>query len=136
MVLKIVSLIAVLAALLYRFGRLYLSKWRIKNAADWPEAEAIIQSAELELVERVGHFRERLPFFTFSYLCDSQYYSGRFGLRVPEDQASAVMRERVNTKITVRYDPNRPSVFCLPEELSVNGFRVNTVPEIDLASQH
>jgi hypothetical protein len=90
----------------------------------------------MELVERVGHLRERLPFFAFSYVVDSEYYSGRFGLRVAEDRANTLMRELVGTKITVRYDPKRPSVFSLPDELSVDGFRVSTVPEVDLASQH
>ena len=136
MVIKIVSLVVVVAALLYRFGRLYMFKWRIKDAAGWPETDATIQSAEMESVERVGHLREELPFFTFSYVIDNEYYSGRFGLRVPEDRASTLMREKVNTKITVRYDPKRPSVFSLPDEMSVDGFRVNTVPEIDLVSQH
>jgi hypothetical protein len=136
MVIKVVSLVVVLAALLYRFGRLYLFKWRMKDAADWPEIEAIIESAEMEFVERVGHLREKLPFFAFSYVVDSEHHSGRFGLRVPEDCASTVMKEWVAAKITLRYDPKRPSVFSLPDELSVDGFRVSTVPEIHLASQH
>ena len=136
MVIKIVSLIIVVAALFYRFGHLYMFKWRMKDAVDWPETEALIQSAEMELVERVGHLRERLPFFAFSYAVDNEYYSGRFGLRVAEDRANTVMREWINTKITVRYDPKHPSVFSLPDELSVDGFRVNTVPEIDLVSEH
>ena len=90
----------------------------------------------MEMVERIGHLREELPFFTFSYVVENEYYSGRFGLRVPEDRASTLIREWINTKITVRYDPKRPSVFSLSDEMSVDGFRVNTVPEVDLASQH
>lgn len=136
MVIKALSIILVAAALLYRFGRLYMFKRRLKDAADWPETEATIQSAEMDIVERVGHLPERLPFFAFTYVVDSEYYSGRFGLRVAEDRASAVMKEWVGTRITVRYDPKRPSVFSPPDELSVDGFRVDTVPEIDLASQH
>src|ERR1035437_5562425 len=132
MLIKILSVIAVAAALLYRFGRPYIIKRRLNDAADWPETEATIQSAEMELVERVGHLREKLPFFAFSYVVDNEYYPGRFGLRIAEDRASTLMREWVDTKITVRYDPKRPSVFSLPDELSVDGFRVSTVPEIDL----
>jgi hypothetical protein len=124
------------AALLYRFGRPYMIKRRLKGADDWPETEATIQSAEMEIVERVGHLREKLPFFAFSYVVDNEYSSGRFGLRVAEDRASTLMKEWGDTKITVRYDPKRPSVFSLPDELSVDGFRVSTVPEIDLASKH
>jgi hypothetical protein len=137
MLIDILSVIAVVAALFYRFGRPYIIKRRLKDAADWPETEAIIQSAKMELVERIGHFlRENLPFFSFSFVVNGEHYSGRFGLCVAEDRASDVIKEWVNTKITVRYDPKRPSVFCLPEELPVDGFRVSTVPEIDLASQH
>lgn len=87
-------------------------------------------------MERVGHLSEELPFFAFSYMIENEHYSGRFGLRVPEDRATTLMREWVSTKITVRYDPKRPSVFSLPDEVSVDGFRVSTVREIDLASQH
>ena len=136
MILRILSLLAVAAALAYRFGRPYIAKRRTKDAADWPDTEATIQSAKIELIERVGHVRELLPFFDFSYAVGNEYYSGRFGLRVEEDRANAVMREWVNTKITVRYDPNRPSIFSLPDEMSVDGFRVSTLREFDLASQH
>jgi hypothetical protein len=136
MTIQIVGLIFVAAALLYRFGRPYLAKRRTRDAADWPQAEAIIQSAEMQWVERVGHLRERLPFFAFSYVVDNEYYSGRFGLRVAEDRATSLIRERVDTKIIVRYDPKRPSIFSLPVELSVDGFPVNTVPETDLVFEH
>jgi hypothetical protein len=136
MILKIAALIVVVAALLYRFGRLYLYKRRIKNAADWPDTDAIIQSAKMEPVERIGQFREILPFFAFSYVINGEYFTGRFGLRVPEDRANTVMKEWINNKINVQYDPKRPSVFCLPEVLSVDGLRVDTVPEVDLASKH
>jgi hypothetical protein len=60
---NILSVIAVAAALAYRFGRPYMIKRRMKDAAGWPENEATIQSAEMELVKRVGHLREKLPFF-------------------------------------------------------------------------
>ena len=136
MEMKALSLIAVAAAFLYSFGRLYMAKRRIRDAADWPEAEATIQSAEMEIVARLGHQREELPFFSFSYVVDNEYYSGRFGLRVAEDQSDVLLRELIDTKVTVHYDPKRPSVFSLPDELAVEGFRVSTVPEIDLASEH
>jgi hypothetical protein len=136
MLIQVLSVIVVAAALLYRFGSLYMFKRRIEDAVDWPETEATIQSANMDIVERVGHLRENLPFFALSYVVDGEYYSGRFGLRVSEDRASTLMREWVGTKVTVRYDPKRPSVFSLPDELSVDGYRVSTVPEVDLASQH
>jgi hypothetical protein len=90
----------------------------------------------MELVERIGHIREEVPFFSFSYVVESEYYSGRFGLRVPEDRATTLMRDWIDTKIALQYDPMRPSVYRLPDELQVDGFRRGTVPESDLASRH
>jgi hypothetical protein len=136
MLINILAIIAVAAALAYRFGPSYMLKRRMKDAADWPDTEATIQSAGMELVERVGHIREEVPFFSFSYVVESEYYSGRFGLRVPEDRATTLMRDWINAKIALQYDPRRPSVYRLPDELPVDGFRRGTVPESDLASQH
>jgi len=136
MLLKTLSVVIVAAALLYRFGRLYIFKQKTADTSDWPKTEATIQSAAMELVERVGHLREELPFFTFSYVVDQEYYSGRFGLRVAEDRARVLMRDWINTKITVQYDSKKPSVFSLPDEVSVDGYRVSTVPEVELVSQH
>lgn len=136
MLISILCLIPLIVALAYRFGRPYLIKQRTKNVGEWPETQATIQSAKMELVERVGHLREELPFFTFSYIVDSEYYSGRFGLRVPEERANSLIRDWIDTRVGVRYDPNRPSIYCLPDELSVDGFRVSTVRECELASEH
>jgi hypothetical protein len=136
MLINILAIIVVAAALVYRFGPSYMLKRRTKDAADWPETEATIQSAGMELVERVGHIREEVPFFAFSYVVESEYYSGRFGLRVPEDRVTTLMREWINAKIALQYDPNQPSVYRLPDELPVDEFRRRTVPETDLASQH
>ena len=136
MLITVLPVIPLAAALLYRFGRPYLVKRRTKDSADWSETEATIQSGEIELAERVGHIGQRLPFFAFSYVVDNEYYSGRFGLRVAEDQAKALVREWINTKITIQYDPQHPSIFSVPDELPVDGFRVSTVPETELVSQH
>jgi hypothetical protein len=136
MLITMLAIIVVAGALLYRFGLAYMLKRRTKDAASWPETQATIQSAEMELVERVGQMREEVPFFAFSYLVESEYYSGRFGLRVPEHRAITLMRELINAKITLRYDPSRPSVYRLPDELPVDGFKRDTIPETDLASRH
>ena len=129
-------MIVVVAALMYRFVRPAIIKGRTIGAADWPESEATIQSGDMELVERVGHIRENLPFFAFSYVVDNEYYSGRFGLRVAEDRANSLIREWIDAKISVRYCPGRPSIFSLHDELSVDGLQVSTVPETDLVSEH
>jgi len=136
MLINILAIIAVASALVYRFGPAYMLKRRTKGAADWPETEATIQSAGMASVERVGNIREEVPFFTFSYVVESEYYSGRFGLRVPEDRSTTLMRDWINAKIALQYDPNQPSIYRLPDELPVDGFRRGTVPETDLVSQH
>jgi hypothetical protein len=136
MLITILSVIAVAAALTYRFGPPYIAKRRTRDSANWPETEATIQSAKMELVERVGHPRREVPFFAFTYVVNNDYQSGRFGLRVAEGRANALMRESLGTKLTIRYDPERPSVFSLPDELSIDGFRGSTVQEFELVSQH
>jgi hypothetical protein len=135
-IIQILSLAAVVAALLYRFGPPYIAKRRTRDAADWPETQATIQSAKIELVERVGHLRTSVPFFDFSYVVGNDYYSGRFGVRVDETRANALTREWIDTKLAARYDPKRPASFSLPDEVSIDGFRVATVREFELVSQH
>ena len=132
--LAVVAVVA--AASLYRFGRPYVMAQRAKSAADWPEAEATIHGGTMELIERVSHFRERVPIFQFSYVVDREYYSGRFGLRVDEERGNTLVRELIGTKVKVRYDPERPATFFVPEELPVHGFRISTVAETELSSQH
>jgi hypothetical protein len=110
---NILAIVVLGAALLYRFGKPYVAKRRTRNVAEWPVTEATIQSGKMELVERVGHLRERVPSFGFSYSVQSEYYSGRFGLRVEEDRGMTLVREWVGSKINVRFDPERPDIFCL-----------------------
>jgi hypothetical protein len=38
--------------------------------------------------------------------------------------------------VNVSYDPERPDIFCVPDELSVDGFRIKTVTETELVSEH
>lgn len=128
------ALVYIIAAIVVvvAFGRVYVAyvkKTRLKGAVDWPETEGTIRSATVRLVGRAGYRTEKLPFFAFSYEVDSEYYSGRFGLRVDEERANQLTRDLVDTKITVRYDPKRPETYCLPEELPVEGYRVGVVPD-------
>jgi hypothetical protein len=136
MLINVLAVLAVVAALAYRFGRPYMAERRTRNSPEWPEAVATIQSAKMELVERAGHLRKSVPFFEFSYVVENDYYSGRFGVRVDEARANALIREWLDTKFTVQYDPKRPSRFSVPDEMSIDGFRVATVREFELVSQH
>lgn len=118
----IIVLIAILVGLIGRF--IY---WRrMRGSIDWPETQATLQSGEEGFVKQ-GYTSERLPFFDFSYVVNGEYYSGRFGLRVTEDRTDELLRDLTDTKITIGYDPRHPSVFRLPDELSVEGFRVEVL---------
>lgn len=133
---NILAIIVVGAALLYRFGKPYIAKRQTRNAAEWPVTEATIQSGKMELVESIGHLRQRVPFFDFSYLVEGEYSSGRFGLRVEENRGTTLIRKWVGARIEIRYDPKHPDVFSVPDELSIDGFRISTVNETELVSEH
>jgi hypothetical protein len=53
-----------------------------------------------------------------------------------EDRTNTLIGEWVDTKIAIRNDPQLPSIFSLPDEMSVDGFQISAVREIDLVSQH
>ncbi len=99
-----------------------------KNAAaqNWPVAEATIQTAAIEPVS-MGRGYSDLPCFAFSYLVDGEYYSGRFALKAKGDRSDELLRELIESKLTIRYDPNRPSSFFIPDE-TVGGCEVYLLP--------
>jgi hypothetical protein len=88
------------------------SKMRAEESKSWPATVGTIQSGEMEIVGEV-----ELPCFSFSYLVDGEYYSGRFALWASGERAGALIHELTDTKITIKYDPRRPSSFYLAERL-------------------
>jgi hypothetical protein len=64
-----------------------------------------------------------LPVFAFSYVVDGEYYSGRFGLFARGDHADSLIREMVNRKLPVNYDPARPERWYIPNDM-IEGCKV------------
>ena len=89
--------------------------------------EATIQSAGMEIV---GGGREKvwLPCFAFSYVVDGEYYSGRFSLWGCDDRSATLIRELVDKKLKVHYDPKKPSDFLIAED-TIEGCIVNRIPD-------
>ncbi|MGP8269381.1 MAG: DUF3592 domain-containing protein [Terracidiphilus sp.] len=102
-------------------------------AKNWPSTEAIIQSGRIEELS-YGRGSEELPVFEFSYVVDGTYQSGRFSLWAKGDSADALVKEIVEKKMTVKYDPERPSSYYLPDEY-IEGCPVSLVPDRVLRSR-
>jgi hypothetical protein len=58
-----------------------------------------------------------------------QDYSGRFSLKanLPKARAESMIRGMIGRKILVRYDPERPEVWCISEE-RIDGYQVGQRP--------
>lgn len=93
--------------------------WRMKRvdeAKSWPSTEAAIQSAGMEEISSGRSTFER-PVFAFTYLVDGEYYSGRFALLAKGDRADELIRDMVDKKLTVNYNPQRPDSWYIPDKL-------------------
>ncbi len=58
-----------------------------------------------------------LPVFAFSYVVGEEYYAGRFALWAKGDRADTLIREMVDRKVLINYDPGRPERWFIPEKL-------------------
>jgi hypothetical protein len=115
-----------LASMIGLFALVVAIMWgqrRNQQKKTWPTVEATVQSAETELVNMGGRSKVSLPCCAFSYVIDGEYYSGRFG--VTED---GPFKELIDQKLTIHYDPKRPSSFYIPANV-INGCQVLTIPE-------
>jgi hypothetical protein len=101
----------------YRHRRLAL------EAAQWIPVEATIESGALEGTNESG--KVVLPTFAFSYKASDRYYSGRFCLRANLSRALAesMIGKMIGRKVLVRYDPERPGVWFIPDKL-IDGYAV------------
>lgn len=89
-------------------------KRRLSRAEKWPETEATIESADLEVV---AHSRSReieLPVCAICYKVDGEYYSGRFSLVPGSGPTGYPVGTLINRKIPVRYDPQRLAEWYIP----------------------
>jgi hypothetical protein len=59
---------------------------------------------------------DQFPCFTFSYAVGEEYYSGSFALSAEGDQADTLLREMIDKKVAVQYDPNHPSKFYISDK--------------------
>jgi len=104
---------------------------RVRGARNWPAADATVRSAE---IERVGSGRNAadLPCFEFSYAVKGQDYSGRFALRATGERADSLMRQMLDKKMAIRYDPKMPRGWYIPVD-TIGGCEVvqNLRPRLD-----
>lgn len=121
------GILVVVASILFRWR---ISR-RIKQARNWPAADATIHSAE---VDRVGFGRKAadLPCFDFSYVVKGEDYSGRFALKATGDRAGELMQQMVQKKMAIRYDPKMPRGWYIPVD-TIGGCEVvqNLRPKIE-----
>jgi hypothetical protein len=101
----------------------YKSRRLALEAAQWIPAEATIESGALEGAHESG--RVVLPTFAFSYRVSDLYYSGRFSLKANLSRATAeqLIARMIGRKVLVRYDPNQPEVWFIPDKL-MDGYAV------------
>jgi hypothetical protein len=100
--------------------------WRKKREVDqarqWPQTEATVETAALEPVAQ-GRYTA-LPTFSFSYKVAGEIYSGRFSLARPGTvPRESLLTHMVGHKLQVHYDPQRPKVWFIPDEL-IEGCKV------------
>ena len=97
---------------------------RVRSARHWPMAEGTVESGVREVVFSSKYGNIELPVFAFSYRVARDYYSGCFALRpYITDPGESVIDRLIGRKLQVRYNPTRPSVWFIPDEL-IEGCRV------------
>jgi len=93
---------------------------------EWPATEATIESGALEPTHETNKLV--LPTFAFSYQVSGEYYSGRFSL-LPNERFSgqtlfdSLMGQMIGRKLLIRYDPQRPQQWFIPDEF-IEGCKV------------
>ncbi len=122
----VIVCVAILTAIAAWLISNYRQRTLVREAREWPTAEATVQSGSLERTRDSG--RGSLPTFEFSYEVGDDRYSGRFVLLrnvlLPDPKsAQAVIDQVVGRKLLVHFDPSRPEVWFLSDE-TVDGWKV------------
>jgi Protein of unknown function (DUF3592) len=101
----------------------YRQRNLLQQAGRWVSVEATIESGALEGTRESS--KVVLPTFAFSYEVSENRYSGRFSLRanVSKTVAESMIDQMIGRKILLRYDPDRPEVWFIPDE-SIDGYKV------------
>jgi len=126
-VIPLLALFVVLGVVVALIARLFRNAKRETEAESWPCTEATVQSAGIETVGS-GRSAVELPCFAFSYVVGGEYYSGRFSLSGCDDRSATLIRAMIDKKVTVSYDPNKPSSYCISERI-IEGCAVGLVPD-------
>jgi hypothetical protein len=115
--LGVVLLLILLAVLVFIAVRLVRLKKRAETAETWPTIEATVQSGE-EFITSGRGGGVRIFCFSFSYLVNGEYHSGRFELLPDVDlpDADAVLSRMKDRKFPVHYDPAKPVAYYIPEK--------------------
>jgi Protein of unknown function (DUF3592)/Mu transposase, C-terminal len=124
----VVSLIGLLGIGAIVVTALWIPNWRSRledEAKLWPMTEATVQGSEM----RANGRYDQLPSFIFSYAVGGEYYSGWFALSAHGDRADTLLKEMIDKKVVVRYDPNQPSKFYVSDE-TIDGCEVKNQGEV------
>jgi hypothetical protein len=99
--------------------------WRVRrqapadNPANWPVAEATIQSIGKVIGTGRGSYPQDVG--DFSYVVNDDYYSGRATISRSFSTHQSQVEDLVNKKFQVRYNPRKPEKFDLSQS-DVGGF--------------
>ena len=126
-VISVLAWIAVFGVFAGLGVQLFRNARRQKEAQSWPRTEATIQSSEMEWMSH-GRGQVERPCFAFSYTVSGEYYSGRFSLWGCNDRYTTLMREMIDTKLSIHYNSAKPEEFVLPES-TVEGCRIQKMPD-------
>lgn len=102
-----------------------------KKAANWPVTEATIQSVGTVVVNagRSSYTRSyTLDVGDFSYKVNDDYYSGRLKISRSFSTGDHSPKELIDKKIQVRYNPQKPEKFFVPQQELV-GFLLDPYDE-------
>jgi len=80
------------------------------NPAEWPEAEATIQTVRRVRVGS-GRYISALDVADFSYVVNNEYQSGSATVSRSFSTGDSQLSELVNKKFQVRYDPRKPDKY-------------------------
>jgi len=123
---KGVAILAGIFAFIFGIAAIFAVWWwrkqrQVEEARQWPRTEATVESAALETTAESRALR---PTCSFSYKVAGESYSGRFSLLRPRTvDRESLLRRMVGHKLQVHYDPQRPGVWFIPDEL-IEGCKV------------
>jgi hypothetical protein len=104
---------------------------RTARAANWPEAEGIIQIVRRVAVADAGGpivTYRMVPVGDFSYKVNDEYYSGISGISRSFSTGTASPKELIDQRIKVRYNPRKPEQYFVPPQ-EIGGFLLDPFNE-------